>query len=286
MVRHRAGLLAGLLFAALGCASARSETDWSTPRAPFRIYGDTFYVGSAEVAAVLIASPAGHVLIDGVTAQAAPQIAANIRTLGFRVEDVKLILNSHVHLDHAGGLAELQRLSGAAVKASPDSVPVLSNGTLGADDPQAASLGGIAPVAGVAPLRDGEVVRVGRIALTALFTPGHTPGGTSWTWQSCEERRCRQIVYADSLSAVSAPAYRFSAHPDALAAFSRSIARIGSLPCDLLISVHPEFSGFWERLERRDAGRADALVDRDACRAYADQARRMLDRRLAEEAKR
>lgn len=279
----RAGLLAGLLIAA-GVSAAWSAANWSTPRAPFQIYANSYYVGTAEVAAALIASPDGHVLIDGVTAQAAPQIAANIRTLGFRIEDVKLILNSHVHHDHAGGLAALQRLSGATVKASPGSLPALASGKLGADDPQADLGAVIAPVAKVTATGDGEVLRVGPIAITAVFTPGHTPGGTSWTWQSCEAGRCLQMVYADSLTAVSAPNYRFSAHPAYLAAFARSIERVGALPCDILLSVHPEFSGFWERLERREAGQADALVDRGACHSYADAARRSLDERLAGEA--
>jgi metallo-beta-lactamase class B len=271
---------------AIGVSAAWSATDWSTPRAPFRIYANSYYVGTAEVAAALITSPDGHVLIDGVTAKAAPQIAANIRTLGFRVEDVKLILNSHVHSDHAGGLAELQRLSGAAVKASPGSQPVLTTGQLRRDDPQAAiaDSGNIAPVAKVSSLRDGEVLRLGPIAVAAVFTPGHTPGGTSWTWQACEAGRCLQLVYADSLNAVSGPDYRFSDNPAYLAGFNGSIGRIRDLPCDILLSIHPEFSDFWKRLEQRDAGHADALVDRDACRRYADAARRSLDRRLAEEA--
>jgi len=282
-----------LAVAALACAAAATaadaascSTDLNAPQAPFRIYGDTYYVGTHGVASILIASDRGLVLIDGDLAQSVPQITANIARLGFRPGDVKLILNTHVHCDHAGGIAALQRLTGAAVKASPASAAVLARGGVGRDDPQLGIEAPIAAVENVSTLTDGETLKVGPIAVTAHFTPGHTPGGTSWTWVSCEHGRCLHIVYADSLSVVSAPDFRFTdsaAYPHALGDFEKSFAVLGALPCDILVTVHPEFNDLWTRLAARAKGDADALVDATACRRYVDAARAKLAARVEKE---
>ncbi len=177
---------------------------------PFKIYGNTYYVGTHGLGSVLITSPAGHVLIDGGLPESVPQIVAHIRSLGFRVEDVKLIVNSHVHFDHAGGIAELQKLSGARVAASTWTAAVMRTGVVPRDDPQFGVIIPIARVASVGTVKDGETLKAGGVTVTAHRTPGHTPGGTSWTWRSCEANRCLNLVYADSLTPVSADAFLFS----------------------------------------------------------------------------
>jgi hypothetical protein len=125
----------------------RTCAEWNQPQTPFRIYGDTYYVGPHGLASILIVSPQGDVLIDGALAESAPQIAANVRALGFRIEDVKLIVISHVHFDHAGGVAELQRMSGARVIANPWSAAVLKSGEVAKDDPQFGDIRPIDPAA-------------------------------------------------------------------------------------------------------------------------------------------
>ncbi|HEX8384641.1 MAG TPA: subclass B3 metallo-beta-lactamase, partial [Rubricoccaceae bacterium] len=226
------------------------------PHDPVPVYGNTYYVGTSGLSAVLVTSPEGHVLIDGALNESAPLIAANVEALGFRVEDVELILNSHAHFDHAGGIAALQRASGAAVAASPSSAAVLAAGAPGPDDPQYADLLPLpmAPVRPVRVLADGETVRVGPLALTAHFTPGHTAGGTTWTWTSCEDGRCLDMVYADSLTPISEEGYRFSQsdrYPSVLADFERSYAVLEGLPCDVLLAPHPGAAGRFERLDAR-----------------------------------
>jgi metallo-beta-lactamase class B len=109
---------------------------WNKPQQPFRIYGNAYYVGPRGLASILLTSRDGHILLDGALPESVPQVVANIRSLGFRIEDVKLIVNSHVHFDHGGGIAELQRLSGARVAASPWSVEVLTKSGIGKGDPQ------------------------------------------------------------------------------------------------------------------------------------------------------
>ncbi|HKR24412.1 MAG TPA: MBL fold metallo-hydrolase, partial [Allosphingosinicella sp.] len=204
-------------------------------------------------------------------------IAANIERLGFRLRDVKLILTSHEHVDHVGGVAALQRLTGATVAARAEAAPALASGTAQAGDPQHGALAPFPAIAVGRTLRDNEVVRLGPIALTAHATPGHTAGSTSWSWLSCEGRACLTIVYADSLSAVSAEGYRFSDHRDEVSAFRRSIARIGALRCDLLLTPHPGASDLFRRLA---SGR---LADSAGCRAYAVRAGERLDERLQQE---
>ncbi len=227
-------------------------------------------------------------LIDGAVAEAVPQLIANIRALGFRVEDIRLILNSHDHFDHAGGLAALQRLSSAQVAASAPSARVLLQGHSDPDDPQYGSLPrGPEPLAHVRVIRDGETLSVGPLRLTAHLTPGHTPGGTSWSWTSCEATRCLHMVYADSLSAVSAPGFKFSAsasYPAVMRDFQTSFDTLSALPCDILLTPHPEVSDTFARLERRESGSApDAFIEAGACRTYALHARADLHKRVAEE---
>lgn len=268
--------------AAKNCSSC---AEWNRPQTPFRIFGNTYYVGPHGLSSILITSKAGDMLIDGALSQSAGEIVANVRSLGFRIEDVKIIVNSHVHFDHAGGIAELQRLSGARVYASPWTAAVMRSGAVARDDPQYGIISPISPVKNVTALHDGERLKVGPIALTAHLTPGHTPGGTSWTWKSCEGEVCREMVYADSLTAISAPGFRFTDHAQLLHGFENSFTFLETTPCDILITPHPETSNLWDRMEQHRRGlEPDPLVDRAACQRLAENARGQLAVRKREEA--
>lgn len=259
---------------------------WNTPQTPLRVYGNTYYVGTRGLGAVLVTSPEGHILIDGGLAESAPLIAASIRSLGFKLEDVKAILNSHVHYDHAGGIAELQRWTGATVYASAKAIPVLRRGTVGSDDPQRHSAIPIAKVGQLRAIPANDTVRVGSLALHAIATPGHTPGGTSWTWVSCDSGRCLTMVYGDSQTPVSDDDFYFSRtreYPTVLADFDSTFARIERTTCDILLTPHPDASAMWERVKQRDAGNADALRDPTACKRYSAAARERLAKRLESE---
>lgn len=253
-----------------------SCAEWNQPQAPARLHGNTYYVGTRGLAALLITSPQGHVLIDGALPGSAPLILENIRALGFRAGDIRLILNSHAHFDHAGGIAALQRASAARVAASGPSAPVLERGNSGEDDPQHGALLDFPPVANVRRFADGETLRVGSIAVTAHLTPGHTPGGTTWTWRSCDGAGCVNFVYADSQTPVSADGFRFLDHPSLVSGFERGHRALDALPCDILVTPHPAASSLWERLARGREG----LIDSTACRRYAAAARQQLQRRL------
>jgi metallo-beta-lactamase class B len=266
--------------------SCTTAADWNIPHPPVQVYGNTYYVGTHCLSAILVASRDGHVLIDAGLPESAPLIRASIEALGFRIADVKLILNSHAHFDHAGGIAAVQHASGAAVAASPASARVLEAGASGPDDPQYGELPTFPATRPVRVLAEGEVVRVGPIALTAHWTPGHTPGGTTWSWVSCEGEHCLDMVYADSQTPISAEGFFFtrsSTYPEALRDFERGHALLERLPCDLLLTPHPGASALWERVAARASGGAPPLVDSGGCRAYAATAREQLTRRIAAE---
>lgn len=264
-------------------SACANDAGWNDPATPRRVHGDTYYVGTCGITALLVTSSAGHVLLDVGTEKAAAQVLANIRVLGFRIEDVKYIVNSHAHHDHAGGIAAVQRASGATVVSMRDALPMLRSGESTAADPQHGDLRPFPGVAATRAIADGHELRAGPLALTAHATPAHMPGGTSWTWRSCEAGRCIDIAFVDSLSAVSAPGYRFSdeqAHPEVLPTFRRTFERVRTLPCDLLLTPHPQASALWSRL---GPGATRSLVESGACRAYADAAEHRLESRLAEE---
>jgi metallo-beta-lactamase class B len=263
------------------CASCAA---WNVDQKPFKVFGNTYYVGTHELSAVLIATGQGLVLIDGDIPESAPLITRHIRALGFDPKTIKLILNSHAHFDHAGGMAWLQHMSGAKVALSPWSAEALSRGDP-KDDPQHdIVMPPVPPVANIQTIKDGEVLHQGDLALTAHFTPGHTPGGTSWSWSSCEGARCLHVVYADSLTPVSEDNYRFTDHPRLLAGFEKSFATLDTLPCDVLLSPHPGMADTLVKLKAREDGNADAFVDAQSCRNYAATARAGLKKRLAQEA--
>jgi len=273
--------IAGLI---RGLHAQEQPAIWAQPQQPFRIFGNIYYVGTRGISAILITSPTGAVLIDGAVPDAAANIARNITTVGTRLDDVKLIVNSHVHIDHAGGIAELQRLTGARVAALPWSAEVLRKGRKDPRDPQFdIPMPPADAVASVDEIRDGQTLSVGSVTITAHKTAGHTPGGTTWTWRSCENERCADVVYADSISAVSADGFHFTSsrtYPQAVGDFTNSFRFLRTVSCDVLLTPHPEASDLWERIARRDAGDQNALVDRTQCRRYADRGEAQFRKRL------
>ena len=252
--------------------------DWNAAHAPFKLFGDSHYVGPEGLSVVAIDTGAGVILIDGALPQSVPGIVAGLTSIGRDVRDVKYIAVSHPHFDHAGGVAALARMSGATVLSTAAGAEALKRGDVPKEDPQAGygEFMKFPPVADVRALADGESITLGDTTLTLHATPGHTPGGASWSWRDCEGERCVDLVFADSLNPVSHEDFHFG-EGELTAAFRRSIAKVRALPCDLLVSAHPSQSGLFERQGR------DALLDVEGCRAYADEAAKRLDARLASE---
>lgn len=261
------------------CGSCAS---WNAPQEPFRLYHNSYFVGTRGLSAILITDPEGHILLDGGLPNSAPLILENIQTLGFDPGDIALILNSHVHYDHAGGIAAIQRVSGARVAAGPASAPVLERGTSGPDDPQYGVLFDIPAIPDVEVFTPGDTLRVGSLEVVSHATAGHTPGGTTWAWQSCDADRCLNLVYADSQTPVSADDFRYTdsaAYPTALDDFEQGFETLETMPCDILITTHPGASSVWERWAKGPEG----LIDPTACQQYAARARQQLEERIRQE---
>lgn len=261
------------------------NADWVKPQTPLKLYGKTYFVGTGGLSLVLIDTGDGLILIDGALQQTVEATKANIRQLGFKVEDIRYILNTEAHYDHSGGLAALARDSGAEVITSPIGAAALRTGRIDAHDPQAADIPEHPPVPNARGIGDGEAVRLGATAVTAVFTPGHTPGSVSWTWKACEGETCVDVVFASSLNAVANGVFTYTAHPDVTASLRASIDRVEALSCDLLISAHPDNSGGDVKIAALEAGATpNPFLDPSACRAYAERARGRLQARLDREA--
>jgi metallo-beta-lactamase class B len=278
------------LFASLNAAAAAVDCEnceaWNQEQAPFQIFGNTYYVGVRGLSAVLITSPDGHVLIDGALPQSAPLIARHVQQLGFKVEDIKLILNSHVHYDHAGGIAELQKISGAKVIASDIAAKVLRTGKVERNDPQFEILKTYPAVRDVEALGARQSVSVGKLQLNVIHTPGHTPGGTSWSWRSCEGKRCLNVIYGDSLNAISDDSFKYGGdqrYPNAAADMTSSIAALAAAPCDILIAAHPNLTGLTSIIDEHGKGDRAQLIDASSCARYAAAGKERLEKRLADE---
>ncbi|MGN6499852.1 MAG: subclass B3 metallo-beta-lactamase [Tsuneonella sp.] len=262
-------------------AACQDGDDWDKPGPPYRIAAHTYYVGTCGITSVLIVGPEGHTLIDSGTDKGAQVVLANIRQLGFDPRDVKTILMSHEHFDHVGGMARLQAATGATIVATREAADVLRSGKVSRSDPQAHS--GHPPfpaVTGPVVVLDQERPQLSSDReFTPLFTHGHTLGATSWTWEDASQDVSKRIVYADSLNPISADDYRFSDHPELLAAFRAGLAKIAALDRCLLITPHPSASGMRDRLRTWGL----AMAGRHDCREYAAKISARLDERLAKE---
>ncbi|MGE5926589.1 MAG: subclass B3 metallo-beta-lactamase [Gemmatimonadota bacterium] len=238
------------------------ERNRSVPDEPFRIAGNLYYVGATGVTSFLLTGPEGHVLIDGGYPETAPLIIGSIARLGFDVRDVRLLLNSHAHFDHAGGLRELQEASGAELWISEGDAEFVAAG--GAGDRTFGPLrffgfGRFPPARVDHRFSDGDTVRVGPLELTAHITAGHTPGCTSWSFTVRHEGRDLRALSVCSLSLL--PFMDFGpeeSYPGIRADFERSFRTLRDLPVDLFLGSHGSFFEL-ERKRRASAVAADPV---------------------------
>jgi metallo-beta-lactamase class B len=274
-----------MLFAKWRDASNRGG---QKPAQPFRIAGNLYYVGANDVTSFLITGPEGHVLIDGGYPGTAPMIMASIAKLGFKITDVKVLLNSHAHFDHAGGLAELQKASGAELWVSEGDADIVGAG--GAGDP---FLGPFRFVTYLPILRypaprvdhrfkDGAKVHLGPIELTAHITAGHTPGCTSWSFPVRDGDR--ELLVVEICSLTLPPALSFGKYPGIRADLEHSFQTLRSLPADIWLASHAREFGRWRKYTARANAKnpADTFIDRAGYLAYIDSAEMRYRKLIAE----
>lgn len=247
--------LAGLVASA---APAASPAEWSRPQKPFRIVGPIHYVGTEGIAVYLIKTSRGLILLDGGVQEAVPIVEGNIARLGFRLQDVKIILATHAHWDHVAGLATLKRDTGARLLASAGDRIALETGTPPSDTDYGVVK--FAPVKVDAVVRDGEAVRLGDVAMTPVLTPGHTPGCTSWTLQVRENGRPLQVMFPCSLTVAGNRLVGNKGYPGIVGDFRSSFAKLRPMRADVVLPAHPEFADVIGRARRRDAGEVNAFI--------------------------
>ena len=273
--------LAGFFLAINTVFPQADETSrsWNKPVAPFRIAGNLYYVGATEVSSFLITTAEGHFLLDGGFAETAAQIERNIAELGFKLTDVKFLLNSHAHFDHAGGLAELKKLTRAKFLASERDAPLLRSGGHGDF-----RFGDTLTFPSIEPdqiVHDGEMVQLGNQTMIAHLTPGHTKGNTTWTTKIRDGNKLYDVVFVGSQSTLD---YKFvgqESYPDIKGDFERSFVLLSHLPCDIFLASHGSFFHFQEKHERLLRGEADACIDPDGYKTYLRQSEQEFRDKLA-----
>lgn len=252
--------------------SYQSPDAWRQPVAPVRIADHTWQIGTAGITALLVRTDDGALLIDGGLPQAAGMLLSHMHDLGVSPGDLKLILASHAHGDHAGPIAAIKRATGAQVVNDAESAVLMAGG--GSDDIHFGDDILYPPVQTDRIIHDGEIVALGGMRLTAHLIPGHTPGSIAWTWNDTRDGSTLRIAYVDSLTA---PGYTLTGnarYPRILEDFHRSFETVRTLPCDLLLTPHADASG-WD-FSKTTQPRPRPMT----CRAYADAAAAKLDAQL------
>lgn len=223
-------LLSAFLLPALLLAG--NPPEWSRPAAPFHIAGPVYFVGTAELGCYLLKDPAGDILINTGLADSPPMILASLKTLGVDPKDIRIMLTNQAHFDHLGGFAEMRRITGAKVYATAGDAPEMEDG--GATDP--AGLGRFAPVKVDRVLRDGEVIRLGGLALKVISTPGHTPGSVSYGMAVKAGGRDRSFLFVNLPTVVTS--LKNPKYPGIVADLRMSFARLKALKPDYWVAAH------------------------------------------------
>lgn len=225
---------------------------WNQPVKPFKIIGNIYYVGAHEVSSYLITTSQGLILLDSGFHETVPQIKANVVQLGFRMEDVKVIITSHAHADHVGGIALLKQLTGAKLMVSEADADALARG--GKNDPNFGDRFAFDPVTADRKLRDGDTVQLGDVTMTARLTPGHTKGCTTWTMKVREGSKVHDVLFIGS---TTVPGYKLidnAGYPNIVADYESTFRLLKTLSCDVFLAPHGSFFELHEKRKRLDEG--------------------------------
>lgn len=262
-----------LLLPVTTCAQTSEEArEWNRPVKPFRIIDNIYYVGVLGVSSFLITTPEGHILLDGGLPESAPIIRDNIAALGFKLADVKILIHSHAHFDHVGGLAALKEWTGARMIASEADAPQLERG--GRGDFHFGDRLPFTPIKVDRRIKDGERVTLGGRTLTARITPGHTRGCTNWVMTASEGGRSYQVVVVGSMSVPGYSLVGNKNYPEIAADYERSFQILKQIPCDVFLAAHGWFFALTERMKKLEAGGKNPFIDPSAYSEYLSAAER------------
>jgi metallo-beta-lactamase class B len=258
--------------------------NWTKPIRPYRVVGNIYYVGSEGLSAWLISSSEGHVLLDsGPSPAGAKLIEANIQTLGFKLADVKILINTHAHFDHAGGLAQLKADTGAKVWASRPDEPALEKGQHFGDN--ANGLTPFAPVKVDKSFGDGQKLKLGETTLVAHLTPGHTIGCTTWTTQVVERGQPLNVTFPCSASVAGNVLVGNRTYRSIVADYRATFTRLAALPTDVMLPGHEEQGRLLDKRRKMLAGDTKAFIDPTELPTSIEASRKAFETELARQQK-
>jgi metallo-beta-lactamase class B len=251
---------------------AQASPDWTEPFPPYRIIGNIYYVGSRGLASYLITTPRGDILINSDLETSVPQIRASVEKLGFHFKDIKILLISHAHWDHAAGSAQIKEMTGATYMVMDADVPVIEAGGKGdfmyGNNPGSR----FQPTKVDHVLHDGDTVSLGGTVLIAHLTPGHTKGCTTWTLQVRDAGKTYHVVIVGSTNVN--PGYKLvnnALYPQIAQDYERTFRVLKSLPCDVFLGAHGSYYGMEAKYARRKPGAPNPFIDPEGYRRFVAQ---------------
>ena len=255
------------------------------PHPPYKIAGNLFYVGADDITSYLITTPQGHILVNTGYETTPALIRASVERLGFKVSDIKIILNGQAHIDHVGGQAVMKEMSGAEVWASAADAPVIEGG--GKGDFRFDGIHSYPPVKVSRIVKDGDRVTLGGTTLVAHLTPGHTKGCTTWTMQVTEGGRTYDAVIVGGTGINPGVTVAVNAkYPKIAEDYARTFRVLRALKCDIFLGAHGNYYGMRAKYERMKAGAGvAAFVDPDGYAAFVNHAEKAFLDQLAREKK-
>jgi metallo-beta-lactamase class B len=260
---------------------------WNEPFKPFRIIGNVYYVGPAGVSSFLITTPNGHILIDTGFESTMPRIKESVTKLGFRMQDIKILLSSHAHLDHVGGHALIKKLTGAKIMMSEADAAMLATGGTTDFTPYSTNTVAYAPARADQLLRDGDKVSLGGTKLICHLTPGHTKGCTTWTMEAKEGERIYHVLFFGSTTVLDGVSLvNNKEYPNIADDYLSTYKKLKSLPCDVFLAPHAGFFGLAEKAERLERGeKPNPFIAPSAYRNFISRAESEFREKLQREQK-
>jgi len=257
---------------------SKERQAWNEPQKPFHIIGNLYYVGMKGVSAFLIKTSDGLILTDGGLPESAPVIEKNIQALGFKLSDVKLLLNSHAHFDHSGGLAQLKKDTGAKFAAGAGDRPFLESGHITFGPSLKIDT---TPVHVDQPVKDGDHVSLGGVTLTAHATPGHTKGCTTWTMPLSDGGKTYQVMFFCSISVAGNPLVNDAAYPNIQNDYRASFAKLNAMQADIFLAPHGDQFHLQDKLAKVTANGPNPFIDPGELHRFLAKAKADYDAELA-----
>jgi metallo-beta-lactamase class B len=282
MMARRVMLASGAI--ALAAIAAGAWQDDNQPIEPYRIAGNLYYVGSSGISSYLIATPAGHVVIDAGYESTVPIVEANIRKLGLKLEEVRILLNTQAHYDHAAGFARLKKDTGAQLVVSGPDADVIERG--GTRDFSFGDRFPFPPAKVDRRVKDGDTVTLGKLTLHAHVTPGHTKGCTTWSFEVTENNRELHVVDMCGLTVLDTTRLvGNAAYPEIVSDYERTFMALRKLPVDIFIGAHPAYYDGTAKAAKARANPSgpNPFIDPNGYKRYVDEGEKRFRERLAKE---